>query len=206
MDSYRLYYAPGACSISPHVALREAKLPFELVKVDLRAKTAANGDDWLAMNPKGYVPALRAPNGDVITEGAIMVQYIADHAPTSKLAPPAGTMDRVRLAEALHFIATELHKGSSPLYNPVANEDYKVQLRERLSSRFAVLASMVHGHTWLMGEQFTVADPYAFYVMRAWKKVFHQDLGTWPDLAAYYDRLAARPTIAESLKAEGLEA
>jgi glutathione S-transferase len=206
MDSFRLYYAPGACSLSPHISLREAKLPFELVKVDLRAKTAANGDDWLATNPKGYVPALRAPNGDMVTEGAILVQYIADQVPAMKLAPPAGSMPRVRLAETLHFIATELHKGSSPLYSPVANEDFKAALRERLGLRFAVLAGMVHGHDWLMGDQFTVADPYAFWCMRQWKHVFKQDLGKWPDLAAYYDRIAARPAVVAALAAEGLTA
>jgi glutathione S-transferase len=206
-SEYTLYYAPSACSISPQIALREAGLPFKLERVDLRAKKLASGGDWLAINPKGYVPALRLPSGDVLTEGAIMVQYIADQAPASGLAPPAGTLERLRLAEWLHFIATELHKGMSPLYNPLANDDYKKQLTgERLAARWSILANHLRDRPFIMGERFTVADGYAFYVLRAWQHSAKQDLAKWPELGAYYTRLAARPAIAAALEAEGIKA
>src|SRR2546423_8762653 len=132
--AYTLYYSPGACSISPNVALREAGIDFDLVKVDLRGKKLASGDDFHAVNPKGYVPALRLPDGQILTEGAVMVQYIADRAPEKQLAPASG-MERYRLQEWLNFIATELHKGMSPLYNALANADYKEQLKQRLATR-----------------------------------------------------------------------
>jgi len=203
---YTLYYAPGACSISPQIALREAGLPFKLERVDLRAKKLPDGGDWLAINPKGYVPALRLPTGEVLTEGAIMVQYIADQVPASGLAPKHGTTDRLRLAEWLHFIATELHKGMSPLYNPLAGDDYKKQLKgERLASRWGILANHLRDKQWIMGDHFTVADGYAFYVLRAWQHSAKEDLAKWPELQAYYTRLASRPSIAASLEAEGLK-
>ncbi len=203
--AYRLYYSPGACSLSPHSALREAELPFELVKVDLRAKKTAAGDDYLAISPKGYVPALRLPDGTVLTEGAVMVQYIADQAPAKKLAPPYGTLERYRLMEWLNFIATELHKGMSPFYNPHANAELKQSLGERMALRWTRLAEAVRSQPWLMGERYTVADGYAAYVLRAWQKFAKQDISRWPELVAYYQRLVARPSIAASLAAEGLE-
>jgi len=199
---YTLYYSPGACSISPHVTLRESGLPFELVKVDLRAKKLADGGDFLAANPKGYVPALTLPDGQLLTEGAIMVQYLADQVPEKKLAAPLGTMERYRLMEALHFIATELHKATSPLYNALAGDDYKTQLKQRLGLRWGVFEKMVRGE-YLMGD-FTVADPYAFYVMRAWVKTFKEDFTRWPELAGYYARLSNRPSVIQALAAEGL--
>jgi glutathione S-transferase len=205
-NAYTLYYTPGACSLSPHIALIEAKVPFELAKVDLRTKKLADGGDWLSINPKGYVPALRFPDGEVLTEGAILVQYIADLNPESKLAPPYGTKERLRLNEWLHFIATELHKGVNPLYNALANDDFKAQLRERIAGRFAVLAAGVRGKPFLMGDRFTIADGYAFYVMRTWIHAIKQDLARWPELADYYQRLAARPSVAAALEAEGLKA
>jgi len=205
-SDYTLYYAPSACSLSPHIALREAGLAFSLERVDLRAKKLANGGDWLAINPKGYVPALALPDGQILTEGAVMVQYIADQAPKSGLAPPAGTMERVRLQEWLHFIATELHKGMSPLYNPLAGDDYKKQLKgERLAARWDTLASAVRGKPFVVGERFTVVDGYAFYVLRAWQHSVKADLVKWPELAEYYARLATRPSIAAALEAEGIK-
>jgi glutathione S-transferase len=166
---HTLYYTPGACSLSPHIALREADMPFQLARVDLKSKKLVgadgkaipDGDDWLAINPKGYVPALRLPDGQVLTEGAVMVQYIADLRPTAHLAAPAGTMERYRLQEMLHFIATEIHKGMGPLYNALAGDDYKKQVRERVGRRFATLAESLKVHPFLMGERFTVADGYA---------------------------------------------
>lgn len=201
---YTLYYTPGACSISPHIALRESGLPFDLVKVDLRAKKLADGGDFTAVSPKGYVPALRLPDGQLLTEGAVMVQYLADLVPEKKLAPALGTMERYRLMETLHFIATELHKATSPLYNVLAGDDYKTQLKGRLAQRWGLFEKMVHGE-FLFGD-FTVADGYAFYVMRSWLKVFKEDFTRWPALAAYYQRLAARPSVMAALEAEGLDA
>ncbi|HEV7557673.1 MAG TPA: glutathione transferase GstA [Kofleriaceae bacterium] len=205
-NDYTLYYAPSACSISPHIALREAGLPFQLDKVDLRNKKLASGGDWLAINPKGYVPALRLPSGEILTEGAVMVQYIADQAPASGLAPPNGTMERVRLQEWLHFIATELHKGMSPFYNALAGEDYRKQLEERLAGRWALFASALHGKPFVMGDHFTIVDGYAFYVLRAWQHSVKKDLARWPELVDYYARLSVRPSVAASLDAEGITA
>ncbi len=203
--AYTLYYSPGACSLSPHSALREAELPFELVKVDLRGKKTAAGDDYLAINPKGYVPALRLPDGNVLTEGAVMVQYIADQVPQKKLAAPYGTLERYRLMEWLNFIATELHKAMGPFYNPHANAEYKQSLAERMALRWARLGEAVKSQPWVMGERYTVADGYAAYVLRAWQKFAKQDISRWPELAAYYQRLVTHPSSAASRAAEGLE-
>ncbi|HTR54404.1 MAG TPA: glutathione transferase GstA [Kofleriaceae bacterium] len=203
--TYTLYYAPGTCSLSPSIAMREAGIAFDLVRVDLRAKKLANGDDYLAVNPKGYVPALRLPDGQILTEGAVMVQYIADQKPEAKLAPPAGTMARYRLMEWLNFIATELHKGASPLYNPIANDDFKKSLKDRLALRWSVLAAAVRAQPFVTGEHFTVADGYACYVLRSWQRALKEDLARWPELVDYYARLVARPTVAAALAGEGLE-
>lgn len=203
--SFTLYYAPGACSLSPSIAMREAGIEFDLVRVDLRAKKLPDGGDYLAVNPKGYVPALRLANGEILTEGAVMVQYIADQKPESGLAPKAGTMERYRLMECLNFIATELHKGMSPLYNPAANEEFKKALKERLALRWGVLASNVRGKQFVCGDHFTVADGYACYVLRAWQKSVKEDLARWPELVDYYARLVARPAVKAALAAEGLE-
>jgi len=209
----KLYYTPGACSINPHIALRETGIPFELVKVDLRAKTLSTGSSsgetegasFLDVNPKGYVPALRLESGEVLTENLVMVQYIADLKPESKLAPANATMARIRLAEMLTFISTELHKGMSPFYNPAANDEFKASIKERLGARWAYLSHALGDKTWLFGDDFSIADSYAFYVLRSWKHVVKAEFST-PTLAAYYERLAARPTIATSLEAEGLTA
>ena len=203
--SHVLYYTPGACSLSPHIALREAGLGFSLEKVDLRGKVLASGGDFTAINPKGYVPVLRLPDGQILTEGAVMVQYIADRAPEKQLAPATG-MERYRLQEWLNFIATELHKGMSPLYNAIANADYKEQVKQRLAARWGYLATGIAAKPFLAGEHFTVADGYAFYVMRSWQHAVKQDLSRWPELVDYYTRLAARPAVAAALAAEGLSA
>jgi glutathione S-transferase len=201
-----LYYTPGACSLSPHIALREADLVFQLARIDLKNKKLADGGDWLAINPKGYVPALRLPDGQVLTEGAIIVQYIADLRPDARLIPPAGTMERYRMQETLHFIATELHKGMSPLYSSIANEEFKAHVRERIGKRFATLAEALRDRPFLGGERFSVADGYAFYVARSWKTVMKQDLARWPELVDYYQRIAARPAVAAALEVEGIKA
>jgi glutathione S-transferase len=203
--TYTLYYSPGACSISPHAALREAGLPFELVRVDLRAKKTASGDDYLAINPKGYVPALRLPDGEMLTEAAVMLQYIADRVTTPVLAPSAGTMQRYRLQEWLNFIATELHKGMGPLYSPFANDEYKQALAERLALRWSRLADAVRERSFVMGE-LTIVDLYACYVLRAWQKTVKADFARWPELQTYYSRLVVLPSIAQALAAEGITA
>jgi glutathione S-transferase len=202
----KLYFSPGACSLSPHIALREAGLPFELEQVDLRAKKTKTGEDFLAINPKGYVPALRLDDGELLTEGAIIVQYIADHRPALELAPPAGTPERRRLQEWLHFIATELHKGFGPINNPKSSDELREALRTRLFSRFAFLGARVERQRFLVGETFTVADGYAYYVLRSLRKLDASALQRIPALGAYFDALSSRPAVRAALEAEGVPA
>jgi len=199
-----LYYSPGACSINPHIALRESGLDYRLVRVDLRAKTYEGGGDYLEVNPKGYVPALRLDDGQVLTENVVIVQYIADLAPSARLAPPVGTMERLRLAEMLTFIATELHKGMGPFSNPKANDELKSAVRERVLQRWGYLSRAIGEQRFLFGENFTVADSYAFYVLRSWKHVLRQDPPT-KELAAYYERLTDRSSVQHALEVEGLK-
>lgn len=200
----KLYFSPGACSLSPHIALREAGLPVELVKVDLRAKTLSDGSDFRAVNPKGYVPAIQLPDGSLLTEGPAIVQYIADQAPASELAPAAGTLERYRLQETLNYISTELHKSFSPLFNPSAPAEWKEQVKTMLAARFDLLSARLDGQSYLFGEQFTVADGYLFTVLN-WTRMVGIDLSAWPVLAAFQQRVAARPAVQEALAAEGLK-
>ncbi|MGE0399822.1 MAG: glutathione transferase GstA [Kofleriaceae bacterium] len=205
MPDYTLYFSPSACSLSPHIVLAEVGASYAVERVDLKNKKLANGGDWLAINPKGYVPALVIPSGDIITEGAVIVRYLADQFPDAKLAPPNGTLERVRLDEWLHFIATEIHKGMSPLYKTIAGDDFKKNLREVvLPARFATLAAAVKPY--LLGAQFTVADAYAFYVLRSWIHHQKQTLDAWPTLVEYYQRLAQRPSVQKALAEEGISA
>ena len=199
----KLYYSPGACSLSPHIALREAGLDFELVKKDLLSQTLADGSDYRAINPKGYVPALALDNGEILTEGPAILQYIADRAPDKKLAPPAGSMERVRLQEWLNYITSELHKSFSPLFNKKASEDWKSAARALLDRRIELVAQALDGRSYLMGETFSVADCYLFTVLN-WTGWVAIDLSRWPSLAQYMQRVAARPTVQAALKAEGL--
>ncbi len=199
----KLYYSPGACSLSPHIVLREAGLSFEVEKVDLRTKKTESGKDFTAINSKGYVPALQLDDGSLLTEGPAIVQYIADKAPQSKLAPAHGTMERYRLQELLNFISTEIHKGFSPLFNPSYPEEVKKTFRENLGKRFDHLNGPLEKGPFLMGEQFTVADAYLFTVLN-WCKWVDIDLSKWPVLQAYQGRVAARPHVQAALKAEGL--
>lgn len=199
----KLYYAPGACSLSPHIALREAGVPFEAVQVDLQAKKTKAGADFLKINPKGQVPTLELDDGTQITEGAAIVQYIADQAPKSGLAPAAGGLPRVRLQEWLNYVATELHKGFGPLWKPDTPDDYKVIVKRNLAQRFDHLEQELAGRDYLMAEGFTVADAYAFTILN-WAKIHSIDLGPWPKIKAYMARVAARPKVQETLKAEGL--
>jgi len=201
---YTLYYTPGACSISPHIALREAGLEFTLDKVDLRAKKTHDGGDFLAINPSGYVPAFRLPSGEIMTEGAVIAQYIADQAPAAKLAPPLGTMERYRLMEWMNFIATELHKGQAPLLNVLSGDDLKDQLSHKLVKRFHHVYEALGSREWFFGDQFTIVDGYLFYNMRLWQRGVKRELPA--ELVPYYQRLALRPSIAAALTAEGITA
>ena len=197
----KLFIAPGACSLSPHIALRESGLPFELVTVDLGAKRTSDGRDFWTINPKGYVPALELDNGALLTEGTAIVQYIADQAPTSHLAPANGTLERYKLQEWLGFINSELHKVYGPLWNPKAADEAKAQARANLLKRFAFAAQTLAGQPWLLGDTFTVADGY-LYVMLVWAKFMAVDLSGLPVLAEYQARIEARPAVQAALAAE----
>jgi glutathione S-transferase len=199
----KLYFAPGACSLSPHISLREAGLPFELEQVDLRSKEIKSGGDFRAVNPKGMVPVLELDNGDRLTEGPAIVQYIADRAPATGLAPAAGTIERYHLMEWLNFITSELHKNFTPLFRPNTPEDYKQIARDNLAQRYAFVDGKLAGKQYLMGERFTVADAYAFTITN-WTRIQKIDLAPWPNVAGFMERVRARPRVREALKAEGL--
>lgn len=201
----KLYYSPAACSMSPHIALKEAGLPVELIKVDLKTKKTESGADFNAINSKGYVPVLQLDNGQILTEGPAIVQYIADQNPGAKLAPAAGTMERYRLQEILNFITSELHKGFGPLFNPQAPAEWKAQVRTMLGKKFDWLTAQLGDKPYLLGAQFTVADGYLFTVLY-WTRWVDIDLKQWPVLQAFFDRVAARPKVKEVLAAEGVTA
>lgn len=194
----KLYYSPGTCSLSPMIVLNEAGLAFEAVKVDLKAKTTADGSDYLAINPKGYVPALQLDDGSVLTEGPAIVQYLADRAPAAKLAPANGSFERVRLQETLNFVSTEIHKGFSPLFNPLAPAEWKAVVRDNLGKRFDLLSRWLEKQPHLQGESFSVADAYLFTVL-GWCRWVDIDLGKWPVLVEYCARIAERPAVKAAL-------
>jgi glutathione S-transferase len=200
----KLYYSPGACSLSPHIVAREAGFDIALERVDLGKKTTKGGGDFNTVNPKGYVPALQIDGGEILTEGPAIVQYLADQRPESNLAPPAGTLQRYRLQEWLNFISTELHKQFSPLFNPKVAAEYKEMVKERLAGRFDYLVQQLAGKQFLLGDHFTVADAYLFTVL-AWTDYVKVDLERWPQLKEYQARIAARPAVQAALKAEGLQ-
>ena len=197
----KLYHANGTCSQSPHIVLREAGLDFELVKVDLRTHKLADGRDYNAINPKGYVPALELDDGRVLTEGPAIVQYIADRNPDSGLAPKWGTFERYQLLEWLNFVSTEIHKSFSPLFKPNTPEEWKNAWREKLAGRFDWLARELTDRQYLMGARFTAVDAYLFTVL-GWAKPMGLDLARWPVLNAYVERIAARPKVREALEAQ----
>lgn len=200
---FKLYYAPGACSLSPHIALREAGLQFELERVNTTTKKTASDGDFLAINPNGYVPVLGLSDGQVLTEGPAILQFIADQNPQAHLAPANGTPQRYRLQEWLNFISTEVHKGYSPLFGPTTPEEYKKSVIARLLTRYAYLDKALAGKQYLMGDQFTVADGYLFTVTN-WSNFLKIDLSAYPNVTAFQARVAARPKVQEALKAEGL--
>lgn len=198
----KLYYSPGACSLSPHIALAEAGLAYSLEKVDLKAKKTETGADFFAVNPNGMVPVLVLGDGQTLTEGPAIVQYIADLVPAKKLAPAAGSLERVRLQEALNFISTELHKSFSPLFNPAAPEDWKTVMRGLIGRRLDVVEQKLAGRDYLLGE-FSVADGYLFTVL-GWGRLVGIDITARPVLAAYVERVKARPAVQRAMKEEGL--
>lgn len=199
----KLYYSPGACSLSPHIALLEAGLPYDLVKVDLRAKKLENGDDYLKVNPKGQVPALALDSGELVTEGPVIVQMIADKASAKNLAPARDSAERYKLLEWLNFVGTEVHKNFGPLFSPVLADDAKAFFKDRVMGKFKYLDGQLAGHDYLMGKQFTVADGYLF-TMLTWADRMKFDLSAMPTLLAYKARVAARPKVQEALTKEGL--
>jgi len=199
----KLYYSPGACSLSPHIALLEAGLPYDLVKVDLRAKKLENGDDYLKVNPKGQVPALVLDNGEVVTEGPVIVQMIADKASAKNLAPARDSAERYKLQEWLNFITAELHKNFGPMFSPVLADDAKAFFKDRVMGKFKYVDSQLAGRDYLMGKQFTVADGYLF-TMLAWADRLKFDLSGLSNLLAYKARVGARPKVQEALTKEGL--
>ena len=199
----KLFFSPGACSLSPRIALLEAGLPFTTQKVDTKTKQLDGGGDFWAINSKGYVPLLQLDNGEYLTEGPAIVQYIADQNPASGLAPKAGTMERVRLQEMLNFITSEIHKGFSPLFDATLSAEVKQNFKDKLGKRFDWLTKQLEGKDYLMGSSFTVADGYLFTVLN-WGQWVGIDIAKWPVLAAYQARVSARPKVQEALKAEGL--
>ena len=199
----KLYFSPGACSLSPHIALREAGLTFELEKVSLSTKKTKSGADFRLINAKGYVPLLELDGGAILTEGPAIVQYIADQKPESGLAPAAGTMERYRLQEMLNYISTELHKAFGPLFSPKTPAEQKQQVRAAIGTKFDYVSTLLDGQPYLLGEKFTVADGYLFVVLR-WTQHVEIDLAKWPALVAYSARLAERPAVRAALAAEGI--
>ncbi len=195
----KLYYSPGACSLSPHIALLEAGLPYDLVKVDLKAKKLENGDDYLKVNPKGQVPALALDSGELVTEGPVIVQMIADKAAAKNLAPARDSAERYKLQEWLNFITTELHKNFGPMFSPVLADDAKAFFKDRVMAKFKYIDSQLPGRDYLMGKQFTVAD-----TMLSWAERMKFDLSAMPNLLAYQARVAARPMVQQALTKEGL--
>jgi len=197
----KLYYAPGACSLSPHIALNEAGLSYELVRVDTKTKKTETGADYLAINPKGYVPALQLDDGSVLTEGPAIVQYVADLKPEAKLAPANGTLARYRLQELLGYINSEIHKSFSPLFKPDTPADYKPIVLANLNMRIGLLADQLQDKPFLLGDQFSVADAYLFTVL-GWTKHVGIDMSQWPKLVDYQARIATRPAVHAALQAE----
>lgn len=197
----KLYFSPGASSLAPHIALREAGLAFDLERVDLKSKKYGKDRDFLKVNPKGYVPTLQFEDGSVLTEVPAIVLWAADQVPERHLAPPPGTMERYHLIEWLNFISAELHKQFSPLFNPASGDDLKQRLRELVARRFDFVQSALGANPYLMGETFTVADASLFTVL-SWCRWVDIDLARWPKLAEYLARVAARPRVQAALAAE----
>jgi glutathione S-transferase len=201
----KLFYSPGACSHAPHILLREAGLDFTIEKVDLAEKKTETGADFKKINPHGYVPALQLNDGTVMTEVAVISQYIADRVPAKKLAPANGTAERYTLQSWLNFISAEVHKQLGAMFNPAVPEEYKTIVKTKLAARFDALDAHLSKQAYMLGETFSAADAYLYTILN-WTKFFAIDLATWPAIKAFMERVAARPSVQEAAKAEGLAA
>jgi glutathione S-transferase len=199
----KLYFSPGACSMSPHIVLQESGLPFTTEKVDLRKKVTATGADYLAINPKGYVPALLLDDGTLLTEGPAIIQYVADQVAGKGLVPLAGTVPRYQLMSWLNFISMEVHRHYSPLFTPAASDEMKAGAIENLKKRFGYLDTVLAKNNYLMGEAYSIADAYLFTVLN-WSNFISFDMAPWPALQAFSARVAGRPAVQAALEAEGL--
>jgi glutathione S-transferase len=197
----KLYFAPHACSLAPHIVLRELGLPFELIRVNNKTKRIAGGGNYLEVNPKGYVAALQLDNGEVLTEGPAILQYLADLKPEAGLAPASGMWERARLQEWLNFITSEIHAVSSPLFNTTMPESFRQIFRDKLFKRFDYLAPRLQSNDYLLGARFSVADVYLFTIL-TWMKGFEIDLNQWPALARFMDRVGSRTAVKAALDAE----
>ena len=199
----KLYYSPGACSLSPHIVANEAGIPLELTKVDVQSKTIARDGDYWHVNPKGYVPALELEDGQVLTEGPAIVQYLADRAPESGLAPANGSFERVRLQELLNYLTSEIHKSYSPLFRPDVLPAVREERLAYLAKRYALVDKQLEGRRYLLGDRFTVADAYLFTLTR-WARAVKLDLTGFPNLEAFQKRVGSRKAVLEAMRAEGL--
>ena len=199
----KLYYSPGACSLAVHIILRETATPFELVRVDLKGKRTEKGEDYLKINPKGYVPALQLDSGETLTEAGVILQYLADQRPESGLAPKLGTMERYHLMEMLNFVSTEMHKTLGALFNPAITSEWRAGVLQRFAMRSDYLATKLDSQQYLTGDKFSIADAYLFVVL-GWTSLHKIDMHQWPALVSYMGRVAARPAVQQAMKAEGL--
>jgi glutathione S-transferase len=199
----KLYFAPGACSLSPHIVAHELGIPLTLEKVDFGTKKVADGSDFSAINPKGYVPALGLDNGEVLTEGTAIVQYLADSKPDGKLVPANGTIERYRVQEMLGYINSELHKSYAPLFSPKTPPEQRKDREDYLHKRYGLIENQLASRSYLFGEHFTVADAYLFTVTN-WANFVKLDLSAFPNLLAFQKRVAARPAVQAAMVAEGL--
>ncbi len=199
----KLYYSPGACSLSPHIVACEAELPVELVKVDLQSKRTENGEDFRQINPNGYVPVLMLDDGNKLIEGPAIVQYLADQAPDKKLIPPAGAFERYQLQQWLNFISTEIHKSFSLLFNSTAPDAAKQLTLDSLVTRLETVAEHLSTQAFLLGEYFSVADAYLFVTL-SWGPYVNVDISRWPALARYADKISSRPAVQKAMREEGL--
>lgn len=197
----KLYYCPHACSKAPNITLRELGLPFDMVRVDLKTKKTENGDDYLAINPKGYVPALALDNGNLLTEVEVILQYLADQKPEAGLAPAVGTFERIRMQEWLSYISSELHKTFGMLFNPQLPEQMRAAVLQKLSQRLGYVSLVLGKQDYLLGKAFTIADIYLFTVL-GWSQVVGVDLTPWPIFASYMEKIAARPAVAAATQSE----
>jgi glutathione S-transferase len=199
----KLYYSPGACSLAPHILLNEAGYAYETEKVDLATKKTATGADFSAINPKGYVPAITLDDGQLVTEVQVILRYLADKKPETNLIPKAGSMERVRAEEWLNFIASEMHKSYGPIFRPTTPEEFKTLSRAYIARRLAILEQQLAGKPYVLGNNFSVADAYAFTILR-WSQFTKVDLSPFPNITAFMARMEARPKVQQTLKEEGL--